>query len=180
MSCSPAFFFLRFPEENSLQKLNDPSCWQRVCFSLGSLYDFSMCKSKSLSMWKHGLKKQLVGRRPELGRSSETQTPVADGDGVHRVTSRVACGSKRKRNIEYVPLTLHSGRGPQTYSGLSLFFFSVLSVNNILYFSCFFISTAIFFKISAAVAISVTNGQTSIIVCFMTLNLTRHCKYSGS
>lgn len=46
-------------------------------------------------MRKHGLHKQVVGRRPELGRSSETQAPVADGDGEHCVTSWVACGSKK-------------------------------------------------------------------------------------
>lgn len=55
----------------------------------------------------------------------------------------------------------------------------VVSVNNVLYFSCLFLSiTIFFFKRSDAVATSITNRQTSIIICFMTLNLASHCKYS--
>lgn len=139
-------------------------------------------------MWKHGLKKQVVGRRPELGRSSETQAPMADGDGVCCVTSRVAHGSERERNIECTPHCKLAGRrgtmGPQTYSGLSSPFHpprppTVVSINNVLYFSCLFLSiTIFFFKRSDAVATSITNRQTSIIICFMTLNLASHCKYS--
>lgn len=177
-------FFFKVPRW-SLQKLNGPSCWERVCFCFGSLYDFSVCRSKLLSMWKHGLKKQVVGRRRELGRSSETRAPVADGDGVCCVTSRVACGGKRERNTECAPPhTLAGGRGAgqlQTYSGFFFFLLSVVSVNNTLYFSRLFLSIAIFFfKRSDAVATSATNKQTSITICFMTFNVTTHCKYPGS
>lgn len=66
---------------------------------------------------------------------------------------------------------------------LAFFFFllSVVSVNNTLYFSRLFLSIAIFFfKRSDAVATSATNKQTSITICFMTFNVTTHCKYPGS
>lgn len=38
----------------------------------------------------------------------------------------------------------------------------------------------LFFKRSDAGATSITNRQTSVIICVVTLNLTSHCKYSGS
>lgn len=66
-------------------------------------------------------------------------------------------------------------RTPNLLWPLFFFFLPVMSVNNILYFSCLLLSIAIFFfKRSDVVATSVTNRQTSIIICFMTLNLTNN------
>lgn len=79
----------------------------------------------------------------------------------------------------WVHFTLHTGRWKRSRRTSNLFwtffFFSSVASGKKHY-----LSIAILFKMSDARATSITNRQTSVIICFMTLNLTNRCKYSGS
>lgn len=133
-----AFFFIS--SQIKFTKVKWPIVLGKGLFGFGSLYDFPVCRSKLLSMWKHGLEKQVVGRRPELGR--HTGAPAHMAGGVHCPTSGVARGNRASSTES---CTLADGRqaggtpdllwhtGP-IFVG---FFFSV-SVNNIFCIFFFF------------------------------------------
>jgi len=177
MSCLCSFFFLRFPDE--VYKSQMTHCAGKGFVFVSGACMISQCVDPNWFLCENrSWKSRWLAEDLSLAGALRLKPPGWWWHMLCYLQGRMWERAGKGHRACSIP---HAGGGPQICSGLFIFIFSVVLVNNILCSSCLFLSIVmLFFKRSDAVATSVTNRQTSIIIWFTTLNLTSHCKYSGS